>query len=61
MLARVFVSIIFQITFENTINVLILNLKPLLWYFRDGFRISGKGVHMYKGMGVRFADFISFF
>ena len=28
---------------------------------RGGFRISGKGVHMYKGVGVRFADFISFF
>ena len=26
-----------------------------------GSRISGKGVHMYKGVGVRFADFISFF
>ena len=25
-----------------------------------GFRISGKGVHMYKGMGVRFVDFIAF-
>ena len=24
-------------------------------------RISGKGVHMYKGVGVRFDDFISFF
>ena len=28
---------------------------------RGGSRISGKGVHMYKGVGVRFADFISFF
>ena len=28
---------------------------------RDGSRISGKGIHMYKGMGVGFADFISFF
>ena len=26
--------------------------------FRGGSRISGKGVHMYKGVGVRFADFI---
>ena len=26
-----------------------------------GSRISGKGVHMYKGVGVGFADFISFF
>ena len=24
-------------------------------------RISGKGVHMYKGVGVPFADFISCF
>ena len=28
---------------------------------RGGSRISGKGVHIYKGMGVRFASFISFF
>ena len=27
---------------------------------RGGSRISGKGAHMYKGVGVRFADFISF-
>ena len=26
-----------------------------------GSRISGKEVHMYKGVWVRFADFISFF
>ena len=28
---------------------------------RGGSRISGKGVHMCKGMGVRVPDFISFF
>ena len=28
---------------------------------RGGSRISGNGVHMYKGVGVRFAAFISFF
>ena len=28
---------------------------------RDGSRIAGKGVRMYKVVGVRFADFISFF
>ena len=28
--------------------------------FRGGSRSSGNGVHMYKGMRVRFADFISF-
>ena len=28
---------------------------------RGGSRISGKGGRMYKGMGVCFADFISFF
>ena len=27
---------------------------------RGGIRISGKGVHMYKGMGVRVAEFILF-
>ena len=26
-----------------------------------GSRISGKGVHMFKGVGVHYADFISFF
>ena len=30
-------------------------------YNRGGSRISEKGVHMYKGVGVRSADFISFF
>ena len=29
--------------------------------FRGRSRIFGKGVHMYKGVGVRLADFISFF
>ena len=28
---------------------------------RGGSRISGKGAHMYKRMGVCFADLISFF
>ena len=30
-------------------------------FCRGGSRISGKGVHMYKGVGARFADFIAFF
>ena len=29
--------------------------------FRGGSRISEKEIYMYKGVGVRFADFISFF
>ena len=29
--------------------------------FRGGSRISGKGGHIYKGVGVCFADFILFF
>ena len=29
-------------------------------FHRGGARISGKGAHIYKGLGVRFADFISF-
>ena len=28
---------------------------------RGGSWFSGKGVHMYEGVGVPFADFISFF
>ena len=31
------------------------------WFNRDASRISGKVVHMYKGVGFRFADFISLF
>ena len=33
-----------------------------VWGFdlSGGSMISGKGVHIYKGVGVRFADFISF-
>ena len=32
-----------------------------VWLIHRGeSRISGKGVHIYKGMGVSFADFISF-
>ena len=29
--------------------------------YRVESRISGKGVHMYKGAGFAFSDFISFF
>ena len=29
--------------------------------YRGGSRISGKVVHTYKGVGVRFADFFSIF
>ena len=38
---------------------------PRIWYTvvqcKGGSRISGKGVKMCKGGGVRFADFSSFF
>ena len=37
------------------------NQLCLLAYHRGGSRISGKRVQMYKGVGVRFAYFISFF
>ena len=43
-------------------------LQPKIRFFqphwilgRGRSKISGKGVCIYKGMGVRFADFISFF
>ena len=39
--------------------VLNLSLSSLL--IKGGSRISGKGVHMYKGVVVRVANFISFF
>ena len=29
-------------------------------FFKVGSRISGNGAHMYKGVGVQFADFVSF-
>ena len=34
---------------------------PIFVVSRGGSRISGKGVHMYKGVGGSFADFISLF
>ena len=34
---------------------------PVPVYYIGESRISGKGVHMCKGVGVCFADFISFF
>ena len=37
------------------------NLRFAINMVRGGSRIFGKGVHMYKGVGVRFADFITFF
>ena len=40
---------------ENIVKTLAIVMN------RGGSRISGKGVHMYKGVGVGFADFISFF
>ena len=42
-------------------SIRIYSLLKKLAKYRGGSRISGKGVHMYKGVGVRFADFISFF
>ena len=42
-----------------------INSKPVNIFvpkiFRGGCRISGKGVHMYKGEGARFDNFISLF
>ena len=35
--------------------------KEMCSCHRGGSKISDKGVHMYKGVGVRFADFISVF
>ena len=32
--------------------------SPLVYADDGGSRISGKRVHMYKGVGIRFADFI---
>ena len=45
-------------TLQWKVSLTILNSGIIL---RGGYRISGKGVHMYKGVGVRFADFTSFF
>ena len=39
----------------------ILRFSSVGEYIRGGSRISGNGVHMYKGVGGRFAGFISFF
>ena len=43
------------------IHVIILIRVSTDCHNRGVSRISGVGVHMYKGAGVRFADFISFF
>ena len=40
--------------FQSVKEDFIINL------FRSGCKISGKGVRMHKGMGVRFANFMSF-
>ena len=45
--------------FFTKITKLIVTL--LVWCFRGGSRISVKGVHIYKGVGVRFVIFIHFF
>ena len=37
------------------------NQENLVRNDRGRSRTSGKGVRMYKGMGISFADFISFF
>ena len=37
-----------------------LELCQLCFKNRGGSRISGKGVHMYKGVGIRFADLSHF-
>ena len=39
---------------------LVMQWQPMV-QFRGRSKISGKGVRMYKGVGVRSADFISFF
>ena len=47
--------------------ILFLHIKTLNYYYytcmlsKAGPRISGKGAHMFKGAGISFADFISFF
>ena len=33
----------------------------MLYVYRGGSRVSGKGFHMHKVVGVRFDEFISFF
>ena len=52
---------------QYTCKMVVLNLNKIVHLnnmCRDGSRISGKEVHVYKGVGgggVRFADLISFF
>ena len=49
------------------IKSLVLDWRPVLYIksemkgCRGRSRFSGKGVHMFRGVGVGFADFISFF
>ena len=47
---------------QNELLVLvIISHDESLKNIRDGSRISGKRVHIYQGVGVRFADFIPVF
>ena len=39
---------------------MLIHFLELCFKNRGGSRISGKGVHMYKGVGVRFADLSQF-
>ena len=48
----------FKYIFES--GNLVIGVAIELSYFMGGSRISGEGVLMYKSVGVRFADFISF-
>ena len=42
-------------------GIVVLNGTEHLWGGRGGTRISGKGVNMYQGVGVRYAYFIYFY
>ena len=46
--------------FWVALNALSVPASPVV-QFRGGSRVSGKGIQIYKGVGVRFAYYISFF
>ena len=48
-------------SFEHPKHMFKLVAKKIITFYRDGSRISGKGVHMCKFLGVPFADFYLFF
>ena len=49
---------LFRSAYENLVLISYAQRQFLSVHTRGGSSITGKGVHMYKGVGVRFAVFV---